>query len=143
MTTPANRWLLDTNVWIFGLRGDQALPSCAKLLERIGSFVVTIPLQVLKELNLNLTEVEMSDFYQLLNSYPDFIEVSWESAAIERVRFFEGRGCRKGDAVIAAHAEALNVTAIVSENRQFLKTINAIPVQIVTAGEAIGRLPSA
>ena len=81
MTTPVDRWLLDTDVWIFGLRRDPTLPTCTELLDRIGSFVVTIPLQVLKELNLNLTQHEMRELYQLLNSYPDFIEVSWEFGA--------------------------------------------------------------
>ena len=56
MTIPPERWLLDTNVWIFGLRRDNAFPGCARLLDRIGSFSVLIPLQVLKELNLALTE---------------------------------------------------------------------------------------
>jgi predicted nucleic acid-binding protein len=56
MTTPPERWLLDTNVWVFGLRRDEAFPNCARLLDRIGCFIVAIPFQVLKELNLNLTE---------------------------------------------------------------------------------------
>ena len=76
MTTPPERWLLDTNVWIFGLRRDDAFPACARLLDRIGSFSVLIPLQVLKELNLALTEDEMRDFYRLVNQYSEFIEIS-------------------------------------------------------------------
>jgi len=95
MTIPVDRWLLDTNVWIFGLRRDRILPACSKLLEHIGSFVVTIPLQVLKELNLNLTEDEMRDFYEMLKTYGEFIEVNWEMAPMERVRFFEERDAEK------------------------------------------------
>jgi predicted nucleic acid-binding protein len=140
MTTLADRWLLDTNVWIFGLRRDPALPACAELLERIGSFLVTIPLQVIKELSLNLAEDEMREFYQLLNSYPDLVEISWGPAPIERVRFFEGRGCRKGDAVIAAHAEALGIRTIISENRQFLQTMENLPMEIVNSTIALTRL---
>jgi predicted nucleic acid-binding protein len=141
MTTPAERWLLDTNVWIFGLRRDPALPACAELLDRIGSFVVNIPLQVLKELSLNLSEREMRGFYGLLNSYPDFIEMRWESVPIDRVRFFEECGCRKGDAVIVAHAEALGIITIISENRQFLQTMKELPVEIVNSAVALTRLP--
>jgi predicted nucleic acid-binding protein len=140
MTIPVDRWLLDTNVWIFGLRRDPSGPGCAELLDRIGSFIVTIPLQVLKELNLNLTEPEMRELYQLLNSYPDFIEVSWQAAPIERVRYFEGRGCRKGDAVITAHAEMLGIKTIISENRQFLQTIEGLPLEVVTSAAALARL---
>jgi predicted nucleic acid-binding protein len=140
MTIPPERWLLDTNVWVFGLRGDDAFPACAQLLNRVGSFLVVIPLQVLKELNLTLTEDEMRDFYRLINQNSEFIELSWQPAAIERVKFYEELGCRKGDAVIAAHAEALGIGFLVSENRQFLQTLRDLPLEIVTAGEAQIRL---
>ena len=124
----------------FGLRRDNAFPICALLLDRIGSFVVVIPLQVLKELNFTLTEGEMRDFYRLVNESPEFIEVSWEPAPLERVRLYEKRGCKKGDAVIAAHAEAMGVRIIVSENRQFLQTLDDSAVDILTATEANARL---
>lgn len=140
MTTPLERWLLDTNVWVFGLRRDASFPACAQLLDRVGSFSVLIPLQVLKELNLALTEDEVRDFYRLVNQYSEFIELSWEPAAAEQVKFYEQRGCRKGDAVIAAHAEASGIRTIVSENRQFLQTLRDLPVELVTAGEAQTRL---
>lgn len=140
MTTPPERWLLDTNVWVFGLRRADSFPTCAQLLDRIGSFSVLIPLQVLKELNLALTEDEVRDFYRLVNQYREFIELSWEPAAAEQVKVYEQRGCRKGDAVIAAHAEASGIRTIVSENRQFLQTLRDLPVEVVTAGEAQTRL---
>lgn len=140
MTTPPERWLLDTNVWVFGLRRDDAFPMCAKLLDRIGSFSVLIRLQVLKELNLALTEGEMRDFYRLVNQYSEFIELNWEPAEVEQVKFYEQRGCRKGDAVIAAHAEASGIRTIISENRQFLQTLRDLAVEIVTADEAGTRL---
>ena len=142
MTIPPERWLLDTNVWVFGLRGDDAFPACAQLLDRVGSFSVVIPLQVLKELNLALTEDEMRNFYSVINQCSEFIELSWQPAAIELVKFYEERGCRKGDAVITAHAEALGIGIIVSENRQFLQTLRDLPVEIVTAVEAQIRLAS-
>lgn len=140
MTTQPERWLLDTNVWVFGLRRDASVPACAQLLDRIGSFSVLIPLQVLKELNLALKEDEMRDFYRLVNRYSEFIELSWEPVPTEQVKFYEQRGCRKGDAVIAAHAGTLGVKVIVSENRQFLQTLKDLPVELVTADEAATRL---
>lgn len=140
MTTPLERWLLDTNVWAFGLRRDASFPACAQLLDRIGSFSVLIPRQVLKELSLTLTEDEMRDFYRLVNQYSEFIELSWEPAAVERVKAYEGRGCRKGDAVIAAHAEGSGIRTIVSENRQFMQTLKDLPLELVTADQAEPRL---
>jgi predicted nucleic acid-binding protein len=97
-------------------------------------------LQVLKEFNLALAEDEMRDFYRLVNQYSEFIEISWEPAAAEQVKFYEERGCRKGDAVIAAHATASGIKTIVSENRQFLQTLRDLSVEIVTAVEAQTRL---
>jgi predicted nucleic acid-binding protein len=140
MTTLPERWLLDTNVWVFGLRRDETFPNCAQLLERLGSFSVVIPLQVLKELNLNLTGDEISDFYNLINQQPEWTELSWAAAPVERVKFYEGCGCRKGDAVIAAHAESLGVRGIISENRQFLQTIKDLRIKIVTPADVLARL---
>ena len=140
MTIPPERWLLDTNVWVFGLRRDDAFRACAQLLDRVGSFSAAIPLQVLKELNLALTEDEMRDFYRLVNQNSEFVELNWQPVAIERVKFYEELGCRKGDAVIAAHAEALGIGLLVSENRQFLQTLKGLSVEILTAGEAQIRL---
>lgn len=95
MTTRPERWLLDTNIWVFGLRRDEAFPTCAQLLDRIGSFVVTVPLQVLKELNLNLKENEIRSFYTLIKKYPAWIELSWDTAPAERVKSYEEFGWSK------------------------------------------------
>ena len=142
MTTLIDPWLLDTNVWLFGMRRTEAYPACAELLDHIGSYSVMIPFQVLKELNVNLTEEEKRDFYQLINQQSEWIELRWEPAPIARVKFYEERGCRKGDAVIAAHAEALGVSTIISENRQFLKAIEGLSMEIVSSAVALTRLPS-
>ena len=99
-----------------------------------------IPLQVLKELNLALTADEMRDFYRLVNQYSEFIEVNWERLASEQIKQYEERGCRKGDAVIAAHAELSGIRTVVSENRQFLQTLKGLPIEIITADEAAARL---
>jgi len=139
MTIPVERWILDTNVWVFGLRRDAAFPACAELLDQIGLFAVVIPLQLLKELNVNLVEDEMRSFYQLINQHPEIIEVNWEPAPADRVKFYETRGCRKGDAVIAAHAEVLGVKTIVSQNRQFLQTIKNLPIEILSSETALKR----
>jgi predicted nucleic acid-binding protein len=140
MTTLTDPWLLDTNVWVFGLRRIEAFLTCAELLDHIGSYSVVIPFQVLKELNANLTDDETQDFYQLVNQHPDLIELRWEPAPVTRVKFYERRGCRKGDAAIAAHAEALGIRTIVSENRQFLQTMEGLPMEIVNSAVALARL---
>lgn len=87
-----------------------------------------------------LAEDEMRDLYGLINQHPEFIELNWEPAPIERVKFYEDRGCRKGDAVIAAHAEALGAEIIISENRQFLETLSGLSIKVLTARKARLRL---
>jgi len=109
VTTPIERWLLDTNIWLFGLRRDEQFQACAELLFLVGAFSVVIPLQILKELNVNFTEEEAKVFHRLVNNYPEFVELNWEPPPVGRVKYFEDRGCRKGDAIIAAHAEACKV----------------------------------
>jgi hypothetical protein len=139
MTILTDRWLLDTNIWVFGLRHSEAFLTCTELLDHIGFYSVLIPFQVLKELNVNLTEDEKRDFYQLINQYSEWIELRWEPAPIELVKFYERRGCRKGDAAIAAHAEVLGIKTIVSENRQFLQTMEGLPMEIVNSAVALAR----
>ena len=58
MTTLSEPWLLDTNVWLFGLRRSEPFLTCAELLDQIGLYSVIIPFQVLEELNTNLTKDE-------------------------------------------------------------------------------------
>lgn len=137
MNLPTERWLIDTNVWIFGLRRDDRYPDSATVLEAIGSFVALVPPQVIRELRLNLTDDEMKAFYELLKNFPE----GWQEAAAEKVQSYLDRGCRKGDAIIASSAEVLAAHLIVTNNRQFLQTINNLPVRILAPGEALLRLP--
>ena len=140
MPAPTERWLIDTNVWIFGLRRDQNFSDSIRLLEHLGLFLALVPLQIIKELHLNLLDDEMTEFYRLRNEFREFVEINWESVSQERVRFYRNQGCRKGDALVAAHAEALRADLIVSNNRQFLMTAENLPVRIATPAYALSRL---
>jgi predicted nucleic acid-binding protein len=142
VTILTERLLFDTNVWIFGLRRDEQFSACAELLDHLGWFFIVIPRQVMKELNANLAADEMRDFYRLINRHSDRIEVNWQPVSSERVRFYEQCGCKKGDAVIAAHAEAVSVKFLVTENRQFLQAIKNLPFEIITPAETLARLKS-
>lgn len=140
MPIPIESWLIDTNVWIFGLRRDENYPDSATLLQKLGTFKALIPLQVIKELHLNLTDREMAEFYGLINHFPNRAELDWEEPSNELVAFYRKAGCRKGDAIIAASAERLKADLIISNNRQFLQTVSDLPAGIVTPSEALARL---
>ena len=53
---------LDTNVWIFGLIGNDDF--CQRILNNLSRFEVIVPDQVCRELNRNLSEPMMKRFYQ-------------------------------------------------------------------------------
>jgi predicted nucleic acid-binding protein len=77
--TIAHKWVvLDTNVWIFGLREPPDRPACIKVLQRLPRLYVHVPRQILLELRANLTRDEMDRLFRLLNRYPERIQIHWE-----------------------------------------------------------------
>ena len=42
-------------------------------------------------------------------------------------------GCKLGDAIVAAHVEAMRVEILVSENRHFLEELKGLPFQVLNA----------
>jgi hypothetical protein len=97
---------LDTNEFIFAIRRDPRYPACETLLfDRLNDLRVHVPLQVLIELQRNLTQEEMRG---ILLALTKAAAVGWDYAPAppELVRQWELRGAKKGDAVIAAHLEA-------------------------------------
>jgi len=140
MITHPELWLLDTNVWVFGLRADLTFPACRELLDAIGSFRPLVPLQIIREINAALSKEEVRKFYDLVNEHPGLVILDWTKTSTERITFFETRGCRKGDAVIASHAEQFGIKFVVSENRQFLQTVTGLQFKVITPQEALLRL---
>ncbi len=85
--TIAHEWVvLDTNIWIFGLRNQSEKPACADLLRFIHRLFVKIPRQVVLELYANLSDSEIQDFFRLINRYPDRIEIGWDKVALPLIR---------------------------------------------------------
>jgi predicted nucleic acid-binding protein len=127
MTIPDERVVLDTNVWIFGLRHHPELPACALLLERLDQIQVILPRQILRELQANLTESELRTLFNLLKQFPKQIVIHWGKAEMETVRKYQSLGCKPGDAAIAAHLEKLEVETLITENRHFLEELKICP----------------
>jgi len=67
--------VLDTNVWIFGLRNQPDRPTCTQVLRSLNRLHVKVPRQVLLELRANLSRDEMGGLFRLLNRYPDQIDI--------------------------------------------------------------------
>jgi predicted nucleic acid-binding protein len=136
--TIRTEWVvLDTNVWIFGLRRQPEYPACAELLGSLNRLRVKIPRQILWELQANLSDEEMHELFRLLNRYQERIDIQWDRVDPLLVEKHQRLGCKLGDAVVAAHLEALGIKTIVSENRHFLSEIQELPFRILNSSEAL------
>jgi predicted nucleic acid-binding protein len=112
---------LDTNVWIFGIVG--ADPFCERILLNLEKFEVVVPDQIRAELERNLSDSDMKQFYQFLLRFGvivDFAEVPLSYIAV-----FDEIGLKKGDAEIGAFCEWRQVALIVSDNRDFLRGLSS------------------
>lgn len=141
MITPGEPVVLDTNVWIFGLRRHPGVPSCAQLLDRLAELRVVLPRQVLRELQVNLSEGEDRSLFRLLKSLSKPVVFDWHRANPEVVRKYTALGCKLGDAALAAHLEDLGIGVLVTENRHFLTEIKDLPFRRLTSAELLAELP--
>jgi len=133
-----NQWIvLDTNIWIFGLRNQPDHPACYQLLQCLNKLYVKTPYQVFLELPANLHPDEMKRFFRLLHLYPNRIELSWKKAELALIKKHRNLGCKLGDAVIASQLEMMNIKTLVSENRDFYEEIMGLPFRVLRAEEAL------
>lgn len=129
--------VLDTNIWIFGLRHQTDRPACYQLLQRLNKLYVKTPYQIFLELQANLDPEEFKRFFHLIHLYPDRIELSWEKADLEVIKKYQNLGCKFGDATIAAHLEIMSIKTLISENRDFFEEIKGLPFRVLHADEAL------
>lgn len=133
-----NEWIvLDTNIWVFGLRNQPDQPACYKLLQGLNELYVKTPYQVFLELQANLDPEEMKRFFRLIHIYPNRIELSWDKTRMDLINKYRNLGCKLGDAVIASHLEIMNIKTLVSENRDFFEEIKGLPFRVLRAEEAL------
>ena len=128
---------LDTNVFIFALRQDTDFPACETLLfDKLPVLSVYMPLQILLELQHNLTGDEMRGVLRALTKAK---AITWDyaPAPLPAVMQWERRGAKKGDAVVAAHLEANGIRFLVSENRHFLAEVPDLPFEVLTSEQTV------
>lgn len=110
---------LDTNVWIFGLLG--ADEYCETILFHLAQFEIIIPDQVRAELERNLSERDMKQFYRL--ALQAGVDIDFEQVPSTLIVEFEQKGLKKGDAEIGAFCEWRKIALFVSDNRDFLRAL--------------------
>jgi predicted nucleic acid-binding protein len=112
---------LDTNVWIFGIVGVDEF--CERILLNLTKFEVVVPDQVREELERNLSDFDMKQFYQFVLRFG--IMVDFAAVPSDYIVAFEEKGLKKGDAEIGAYCEWRQIDVIVSDNRDFLRGLSA------------------
>ena len=136
-----DEWIvLDTNIWIFGLRRVSDIPACAQLLGLLDRLYVVLPRQILQELQANFSEEEVRTLFRLLSGLPHRMKINWEKAKQENIEKYQRLGCKLGDAVIAAHLEELGIKILISENRDFLSEVKELPFRRLSAAQALTEL---
>ena len=128
---------LDTNIFIFALRKEPNYPACETLLfDKLNELQVYMPLQIFLELQRNLTGSEMRRVVRALTMAHT---VTWDyaPARLDLIRWWEQHGAKKGDAVITAHLEVATIRYLVSENRDFLVELPALPFTVLSSAEAV------
>jgi predicted nucleic acid-binding protein len=111
---------LDTNVWIFGIVGVDSY--CERLLWSLTRFNIVIPDQVREELERNLSDYDMKRFYQFV--YQSGVHIDFERVPQTIIKIFEEKGLKKGDAEIGAFCEWRQIDILISDNRDFLKSLS-------------------
>lgn len=112
---------LDTNIWIFGIVGID--PFCMQILQKLEIFDIIIPDQVREELERNLSDFDMKQFYQF--ALRNGVDIDFERVPASYIIAFEGKGLKKGDAEIGGFCEWRQIDVIVSDNRDFLRGLSA------------------
>jgi predicted nucleic acid-binding protein len=139
-----DEWIvLDTNIWIFGLRQTPEFPACADLLRNLGRLQIALPRQILQELQANLGQGELRALFRLLHRLPTLPNIDWQKAAGNIVAKYQRMGCKLGDAVVCAHLEELNIKTLVTENRDFLEELTGLPFRRINSTQASAELKAA
>jgi len=111
---------LDTNVWIFGIVGVD--PFCERIILNLNKFEIVVSDQIRAELERNLSDYDMKQFYQFVLRFG--VKIDFSEVPKDYISQFEKKGLKKGDAEIGAFCEWKRVNVIVSDNRDFLKGLS-------------------
>jgi predicted nucleic acid-binding protein len=108
---------LDTNIWLLGIIG--ADQHCETILLNLDKFPIVVPDQIRAEIERNLSDYDMKQFYRFLLQYN--IQIDFSPVPAAYITAFESKGLKKGDATIGAFCEWRKIDIFVSENRDFLR----------------------
>ena len=134
--SPTTPLILDSNEYIFGLSGTKL--SCQQLIDSLDKLNIFIPLMVLREVERNLRQLYRLDnaFFSLINLHPN-LSVVWTPPPELLIKRYQARGFPPEDAAIAATAQEVGVTYLISENRHFLRQVGQLSFEVIAAETAL------
>ncbi len=118
---------LDTNIILFGINRQRPAPIL--IMDSLRLFSVKLSRQVEKEVRRNLDPSGNREFYTLLNALPS-VEISYDEPPALLIAQYK-QWLKGGDIEIAAFCEWQAIDLFVSENRHFLRTIPALPFEVL------------
>lgn len=98
-------------------------PFCERILLNLAQFEIIVPDQVRAELERNLSDYDMKQFYQFVLRFG--VRIDFSKVPSSYMALFEKKGLKKGDAEIGAFCEWRRIDVVVSDNRDFLKGLSA------------------
>jgi hypothetical protein len=87
----------------------------------------------------------MRQIYAIFSAHPEDVEpvlLDWTPPPDSLVAEFRARGCKKGDAFVAACLVASGVDYFISENRHFLFEIKDLPFVVLSPAQVLEQLSS-
>jgi len=131
---------LDTNEFVLALRESPVSSSCGVLVfEKLSQLKVYIPLQVIIELNRNLSNLEVSRVFAAL-SRAKALRIDYAKPPQSLIDKWLFRGAKKGDAVIVADLEMARINYLISENRHFISELTDLPFTVLSSREVLDAL---
>jgi hypothetical protein len=138
--------VLDTNEFILGLtHADQSSAILLDLIAVIPGIRVVVPTTVVREATVNLAGFHsklVSEFSSLVYGYPRFAVVPDDGLSSDLIRKYIGLGLREEDASIGAFTEWVGADFLVSENRHFLRDLEAAAFRVEPADRMVAWLLS-
>jgi len=85
----------------------------------------------------------MRQIYATFSARPEGVEpvlLDWTLPPDSIVAEFRARGCKKGDAFVAACLVEVGVDYFISENRHFLSEIKDLPFAVLSSAQVLAQL---
>jgi len=127
--------VLDSNVWVFYLRGHRDALELMSVLERI-SALIYVHAVIIEEVWRGVMEPRVRAYFTRALLAPN-VRIRTEAVPANLVRKYEALGLHNGDPLIAAFTEFVNADFLITEDENFdvLKHAGGAPFRVMNIAE--------